>query len=1584
MNSRLWRYYYEDDVDRFRHLLETSGYNDGRQTTPRGGQAGSVGAVVGSPSGLATSPNLNTKNRKASGHVGGLGTPSSGGAVVGVTRADINWRDANGLTILHHAASSLSETAVVFATALVEHPLIDLYLQDLENGWTALHRAFYFGNITIARAILERDTGDALGRTTGHVQQTIGLVKVKDKEGNGPLDLYAATIKDRTLNPEVAGRHRSGSNAESEDEHAQGDSGDGENGRDYSFISYHSIGGDEVFTFGSNQNVSLGFGDEDDRQFPERITLRRPLHLLQRFYREQLEHHERTWAAHDSSYVTKAAMSQDTPIDRIPWPIRSRPLVIQDVHMSKLHTAVLTTDPEFNLYMCGHGPGGRLGTGNEQTRYNFVCIESGALSGKKVATVALGQNHSLAISDEGEIFSWGNNGFGQLGYTLPKAVGDEDPVNPTPRQIFGPLKREIIVGLAASRIHSVAHTASSLYTFGKNEGQLGIVDSDARSLETQVIPRKVAASLFTSAIHSVSAIEKATVCLLENHEVWVFANYGYAKVQFPLDGFTNYFLKESFLVTKYDTVVNQIVKITSGGDNICALSSSGEIYTVSISQRVDAQTASASTTNPAKIRSALSQPQRIWSPKKSNMLARDVGVDADGSIILATEEGSAWKRTRRTKLKDATASGVGDYKPKDYKFSRMPGLNRVTAVRASAYGAYAAVRQDCDVVKTEIVVDSATLTKDLLPLLSIRGLAKNQSGSDEVEDTAPRFWQGRLKHDEVQALRRNVLEVKDIEAELAEYLQHTGSGDDANFDALVTSTTSEISIPVHRFVLTGRSRILRRGFRDLRETSTFTIPDLAISELNADGLLVVNFQGIDTLTILNFVVYLYTDTVIDFWHHARKSTNMAFRYRQIRTELMKLASKLDLVDLEPAVRQMVEPKSCLSMDMELAFEDVAFFFDGDVNIQLADAQVKAHSVLLCQRCPFFEGLFAGRAGGRWVAGRDDEADAIDVDLKHIHASTFRLVLRHVYADTGEELFDDIVSKDMDDFLDAVMDVLGAANELMLDRLSQICQKTIGRFVTVPNICSLLNAIAPSSVHEFKDASLEYLCLSLEAMLQGGLLDELEEDLLAELDDVVRQTQLACLPLARSGRAEALLHERHPELAAMMDRDRQAKIDAVTIRSKHSNTDHWAPGSLEDDVSSSPSLRKTRRKSSNQRRLDVDRPVLKGKASVKDMMFEMDEEVGSLQPSPSIRPQPSPSLRPTSGRAYDSTAVGSALDVWYDSRGKQLDSPASGSNVTSPRLAPMTPTSPSIAARAGSASGKPWSLAPLPGAQTDMKDLLAQASSSRTSSLSQGLEASKTTTPSSLASLTPAGIRMSQKERKKQMQQLASQTAAAPVQSSSHSAPPANKPSSPWQTASAQKVPALKDVIDSQKHPSPSSTPKAAAARAPTAPQLTMRQTVANAKPASSQKPTIGPGGQSSMPQRSVSGPVTPKPTVPLTPEPAHPVPTPQQARSPPSAPSGPSASNSRPIPHSIRHQPRPVEPSLQLSMSDILSQQQAEKDIVKEAVAKRDLQDIQAEQEFQEWWDKESARVRDEEMRRNTVGRAPRRGKARGGRGGRG
>ncbi|THZ29196.1 hypothetical protein D6C90_08866 [Aureobasidium pullulans] len=1569
MSSHLWKYYLQDDVDRFRHLLETASYNV-RPHQHRAQSMQSPAAVSSSPGTLSTSPTLTAKARKPS-HF----SPHAGN-VPPLTRADINWRDANGMTLLHHAASSTSENALEFAQALVEHPLIDLYLQDTENSWTALHRAFYFGNITIARAIIERDTSDALGRGIGG-----GLVKIKDREGLGPLDLYSATIKDRTLRPEGQGRPRAGSDASEE----EADISDEQEARTRVIEFATNISGDEVYTFGSNKNITLGFGDEDDRQYPERITLKRPDHLLQRFYREYVRDYEKTWATFDPviTQTGHSALPRSLPVESMPWVVKNRPLIIQDVFMAKLSTAVLTTDPESNLYMCGHGPGGRLGTGDEQSRFRFVCIENGALSRKKIATVALGQNHTLAVDARGEVFSWGSNLYGQLGYSLPKTgIKDEDPVSCVPAQIFGPLKREIVIGVAASRIHSVAYTSTSLYTFGKNEGQLGIVDSDARSLEYQITPRKVAASRFAAPIVSAVAIDRATICLLENHDVWVFANYGYAKIQFPLDGSSS-FLKDSFRVTRYDDTVNHISKITAGGDTICAMSSSGEVYTLSVSQRQDQ--ANASTTNPTKIRGALSAPQEIWSLKKNNMAARDVGVDADGSIILTTEEGSVWKRSRRTKIKDGKSMDAVQYKPKDYKFSRIAGLSRVTAVRSSAYGAYAAVRRDCDVTKTQTLVEEKTIWRDLFSLLCFHDLPVHADESDsESEEPQPRFWQGRKKPDEVQLLRKQLLESKDIEKDLEEHLRQTSDEDFAEFDAIIGTNVSELRFPAHQFILAGRSRILRNGFQSLKDNSVFSVPELMTCEHDSVGRPVIIFQGLDILTLVDFLLYCYTDTIVDFWHHTRLSPKLAFRYRQVRTELMKIAAKLELLKLEPAVRQMIEPEQCLHMDLDIAARDQGYFANGDIRVQLVDDEVLVHGSMVCQRCPFFEGMFMGRAGGRWLEERrgmlQNASDAVDVDLQHIESNIFRMVIRHIYTDAGEELFDDIVSADLDEFLDVVMEVMAVANELMLDRLSQVCQRVVGQHVTTRNVCGLLNAIAPSSVTEFKDAGLEYLCLSLEGMLQGGLLDELDEDLLLELDDIVRDNQLALMPFAKSGRAEAMLHERHPELAALIDRDRQIKLDSIMLHTKHQDIDGWGPnsfrgGSIEDNGHAKP---KARRKSKDAQSAAIE-SAPKGKA-VSSLGTSIEE--GSALDFGGTKVRAESDLETALRR---DTAVGTPTDSLLDPKGKAA-TPHAGTPKQGGFGSTMTPATPA------SASSVPWAATPSPGAKLEMRDIMAQASSSRVSNLSLGIAASREKA-SEDASAARAAAKMSQKERKKMQQ--AQQSAVVEIEEKI-----AAKVASPWQVVSGQKIPSLKDVIgDKPTSPGPLGRPPPTP-RTSTTPQLTMRQTIANPKPSS--KPAaaiaaspknIGPGspivsnqpsprlGPQRAPPNQVSGksptPASPRIQAQASPfAPARPSPTPRQSQPQPQrkasaqqtaastlAPPPPPDLSSQSFPsiQSIVHSPRAAEPALQLSLQEILEQQQYEKDIIKEAAAARSLQEIQAEQEFQEWWDKEAARMKEDE-----------------------
>ena len=1032
MSAFLWKFFFEKDVDNFRLFLANATFNPSAPASK--GRHGGHGTFTGTSSSpgtnLGDSPSSHKGKRSASGTLI-LSARQSGSS--NLTRADINVKDLNGCTLLHHIASSLHEDAVQFAVEFLKLPLLDLYVQDTENGWTALHRALYFGNVTVARALMVRDRQDAIGHANS------GLIKIKDKEGNSPFDVYGASITYRIIRQSIgAPLLPEGSDDEDNLNVHLASSESSDEGLPNAIIQPKiRVQGDELFTFGSNKNFTLGFGDEDDRHYPERISIKRSDRLLHTLARNR----RLVNSTVNPEYEHKPMHSG---LSRpIPAVINLKPIVIQDVRLSKFHSAILTNDLEANLYICGFGPGGRLGTGDEVTRFQFVPICGGGLAGKKIADIGLGQNHTIATTNQGEVFSWGSNLFGQLGYNTPSSnINNEEPTQLLPRQIFGPLKRELLLGAAASGIHSVVYTSTSLYTFGKNNGQLGLVDSDARSLMLQNTPRRVGASLFSSPIGNVSAIDRATVCLLENHDVWIFANYGYTKMSFPVDNSRNVF-GNHFLVTRYNSVASHISKITSGGDTICAMSNEGDVFTVNLSSKSDMGPANSSTTNPAKIRGAFSNVQKVWTRKKGHMAVKDVDVGQDGSIIICTEAGSVWRRVKRAKVKDVNAPLMTEYKAKDYKFSRIPGLTRITAVRSNIHGAYAAIRGDCDVLRTQIMVECSALWKNLFPLLSFKAFSSKSEDSD-TENPRPRFWAPALEPSDAGGIRQAILDTSDIEEAIASALPREDLLRNGSWDINVGTTISKVLIPVHEFVIVARSPILGRALSTFRESYFFSIPEVMTIEYDKDGKILLLFVGVDFLTVINLVLYIYTDVVADVWLQPRNSARTASRYRQVRNELIQIAAHLDMPKLEQPVRTQNSPPKTLNWDLERALREPDFFQSGDVEIELDGQNMRAHGAMLCQRCPFFEGLFNGRAAGRWVSNRQEQSqDTIKVNLKHVNPAAFSLVRRHIYADTGEELFDHFYCSDLESFLNLILEVMFVANELMLDRLSQCCQKTLG-------------------------------------------------------------------------------------------------------------------------------------------------------------------------------------------------------------------------------------------------------------------------------------------------------------------------------------------------------------------------------------------------------------------------------------------------------------------------------------------------------------------------------------------------------------
>jgi len=90
-----------------------------------------------------------------------------------------------------------------------------------------------------------------------------------------------------------------------------------------------------------------------------------------------------------------------------------------------------------------------------------------------IESVALGQDHTLALTSTGEVLSWGLNRFSQLGYVMEVSSGGkhDEPIQASPGTV-GSLRKELVKGVAACKTASACWTSTEAWTWGTNGGRL--------------------------------------------------------------------------------------------------------------------------------------------------------------------------------------------------------------------------------------------------------------------------------------------------------------------------------------------------------------------------------------------------------------------------------------------------------------------------------------------------------------------------------------------------------------------------------------------------------------------------------------------------------------------------------------------------------------------------------------------------------------------------------------------------------------------------------------------------------------------------------------------------------------------------------------------------------------------------------------------------------------------------------------------------------------------------------------------------------------------------------------------------------
>jgi alpha-tubulin suppressor-like RCC1 family protein len=170
---------------------------------------------------------------------------------------------------------------------------------------------------------------------------------------------------------------------------------------------------------------------------------------------------------------------------------------LRRVTPGRCHTIFQTADGI--LLSCGNNEVGQLGVGVEAEEYRDSPQVIEVLRGKQIVDFSVGLDHTIAVSREGKVYSWGYGPEGQLG------LGDEEN-RPAPTEIPA---LQGIVGVGCGLDHSVVLDCTYYYiefsfsnhplndmvprlalggfwSFGRNDlGQLGIGRTE------ELIPRPV-------------------------------------------------------------------------------------------------------------------------------------------------------------------------------------------------------------------------------------------------------------------------------------------------------------------------------------------------------------------------------------------------------------------------------------------------------------------------------------------------------------------------------------------------------------------------------------------------------------------------------------------------------------------------------------------------------------------------------------------------------------------------------------------------------------------------------------------------------------------------------------------------------------------------------------------------------------------------------------------------------------------------------------------------------------------------------------------------------------------------------------
>lgn len=793
----------------------------------------------------------------------------------------------------------------------------------------------------------------------------------------------------------------------------------------------------EVYTWGNNTNFSLGHGNQESRHHPELVDV----------------------FARTGVYI-------------------------KQVVLCKFHSVFLSQKGQ--VFTCGHGLGGRLGHGDEQT-YLVPRMVEGLMS-HHCSQVAAAKDHTVVLTEEGYVYTFGLNTFHQLGLAPPPASAH------VPKQVFSKtLKGRTVTGVAAGRFHTVLWTREAVYTMGLNGGQLGyLLDPNGEKCVTA--PRQVSALHHKDVtIAMAAASDGATVVVTEKGDVYLLTDYQCKKMASRQLNVKKVLVSGGSLDHR---VVPQILN-EGGGEKVTvlALDEAGRVF--------------------CWRSSGSSVRQCRWAYGRQVFMS-DIALSKNG-MMFVTQEGEGfsgvwageYKKYGEKKEGSVEVCGHSDAGTmyERIRLEKLPYVHRAVNITMDSKGRnFGVLQSDPKTSLYEIPSISPSSFSQ-----NFRSLLEDADEMDSIHDVTLQAGDRTFPaHKYILSMRSEFFRKQFMTEHCGVDEDHDGevrkSEDAVGCDLIILEKIplDMLEYALH-YIYTDSCELLVHGARaKVSGASTGQNQDLEQERL-ISSLQDLSLRGRSALDVYRS---LPPATKEDGDKAKSKCAKPGKKGKGAKSDkaganegganpvktLQGVAKKLGLGSLSARLDGVKYESGKINVVNKKTGNKPKFYrkkcsYLCDVTLKSEDGiEFPCHKSVLCARLEYFNSML----GNPWI-----EATSCTALEMPTSSEILQVILEYIYTDESPTIRESLN-------VEFVCNVLVVADQLLITRLKEMCEVVITENLTLKNGAELLEFSTMYNAEQLKLSCLQFIVLNMAALLESKALDILSDEVLMELSAAYRR------------------------------------------------------------------------------------------------------------------------------------------------------------------------------------------------------------------------------------------------------------------------------------------------------------------------------------------------------------------------------------------------------------------------------------------------------------------------------------------------